>query len=152
MEQVAEGYFLSKGMLTDTEDLSQLPLEFVPTSRASMAELKRIISKMAANITSRTESVPGVHEPAMGEPTPELPPAADEAWRAVPLPFPGRGGQFPRGTPLGNIKDTKYLYGLWKNFVVEKEYQGKPLTEAQIAANANFRAVLDSMGRHYDFK
>jgi hypothetical protein len=142
LAEAAWNWFVGKGMLKDGEVLDQLPLEFVPTTVAQMNEYKIAIER----------SQPSDNDGDLGPQEPPMEPANDEAWRSFPLPFPGQKGAIPKGTPLGEIKDGKYRWGLWKNYTVETEYNGKPLSQERIEANKAFRAALDMMGVAMEFK
>lgn len=83
--------------------------------------------------------------PATPEETPDDPNADDAPWRAYPVPW---GKQ--AGVPLAEL-DKKYLYGLWANFEVEEEYNGKPKKPETIEKEQEFRNMLDQAGEHYEF-
>jgi hypothetical protein len=147
-------YFVSKGMLKDNETLDQLPLEFVPTTKFQFMELRKAIEALDK---AAADQIPGaeVQEPEMQEPEGEA--SSDDvnspnaAWRSFPLPFPGKGGTVPRGTPLGEL-DGKYQFGLFKNVKAETEYNGQPMSPERIAASKAFREALNQMGAHKGFK
>lgn len=68
-----------------------------------------------------------------------------EAWRQFPMPF-GKNA----GIALEEL-DKKYLYGLWANYEVEEEYNGKRKSDEQIEKDTLFRAMLDLAGEHHHF-
>lgn len=67
-------------------------------------------------------------------------------WRSFPMPW---GAQ--AGTPLAKLPKN-YLFGNWANYEVTTEYNGKPKSDATIAKDELFRAMLDEAGKHYQFK
>ena len=69
----------------------------------------------------------------------------DDEWRTFPMPFGKHAG-----TVLGEL-DKKYLYGLWANYEVETEYNGKPKKQETIDKDQQFRDMLDQAGLHYEF-
>ena len=71
---------------------------------------------------------------------------SDEAWRQFPMPF-GKNA----GVPLEEL-EKNYLFGLWANYTVETEYNGKPKKKETIEKDKIFRAMLDLAGEHYEFK
>ncbi len=159
--ELAWNYFYSKGMITPDETLDKLPLEFVPTSKALMAEM---ITLIKAKAKADDDHIPGVEvqEPEMQEPASEAAPddvnAPNAAWRSFPLPFNGVKkdkdknpiGTFAKGTPIAELPKD-YLWGLWKHTKVNTEFNGRPLSESQIQSNREWRAALDSCGAHYKF-
>jgi len=148
IHEQAFAYFVSKGMLLETESLDMLPLEFVPTSKVLMAEM---ITLIKAKAKADDDQIPGVEVQEPEQQEPEMPEGNGEAWREYPLPYNGQGGKVPKGTPLGKL-EKNYLYGLFKNVKVATEFNGKPLSEQQIQANKDYRAALDAAGAHYEFK
>ena len=150
IEEAAWNYFVSRGMLIDNETLDKLPLEFVPTSKSLMAEMITLIKSHPDD-----DQIPGVEAP---DPEPQEPPTGeddvdspDAAWRSFPLPYASEKYKVTKGTPLGELPPN-YKYGLWANVKVETEFNGKPVSPERIAANKAFRAALDSMGAHMQFK
>ncbi len=71
-------------------------------------------------------------------------PKAD-AWREFVVPF----GQH-KDKKLGELQ-TNVIWGFWKNFQVETEYQGKPKKQETINRDQMFRTALDEAGDHYGF-
>jgi hypothetical protein len=67
-------------------------------------------------------------------------------WRSFPMPWGNHAG-----TPLAKLPKN-YLFGNWANYEVTTEYNGKPKTEATIAKDELFRAMLDEAGKHYQFR
>lgn len=66
--------------------------------------------------------------------------SGDEEWRSYPIPY----GKW-KGKPMGEVPQRP-LWGFWKNHTVEDqngEFSPK---------NAEFRAMLDEAGKHYNFK
>ncbi len=72
--------------------------------------------------------------------------STDSDWSSFPMPW---GKQ--AGTPLGEL-DEKYLYGLWANYEVETEYNGRPKKKETIEKDREFRAMLDHAGVHHEFE
>lgn len=66
-------------------------------------------------------------------------------WRSFPMPY-GKNA----GTQLAKLPKN-YLFGLWANFEVSTEYNGRPKSESSIAKDEQFRAMLDEAGAHYEF-
>jgi hypothetical protein len=119
---IALEYFRKKDQLLPTEDLLDLPLKFVPISKEAA---RKVIVEIQGLI------------PTGGE---------DEAWCSFPMPY-GKNA----GIPLSDL-DKKYLYGLWANYTVETEYNGRAKKPEQIEKDTLFREMLDDAGVHYDFK
>jgi ERF superfamily protein len=69
----------------------------------------------------------------------------DAAWRRFPMPW-GKDA----GTDLA-LLPKKTLFGWWANYVVETEYNGKPISADKIARGKEFRGMLDEAGKHYKF-
>jgi hypothetical protein len=94
------------------------------------------------------DQVPGAEMPPKPiEVKREGPPAGTgEEWRTFPMPY-GKNA----GVILEEL-DKKYLYGLWANFEVETEYNGKPKRPETVAKDTKFRELLDDAGEHYDFQ
>jgi hypothetical protein len=69
-----------------------------------------------------------------------------EEWWNFPMPW-GKNA----GTPLGKL-DKKYLFGLWCNYEVEKEFNGKPKKRETIEKDEYFREMLDQAGEEYEFE
>jgi phage recombination protein Bet len=119
----ATEYFREQSALLPTEELTDLGLKHIPTSKAAANELIGKIQSFAFP-TSTGEA---------------------EAWRTFPMPFGKQAGVL-----LADL-DKKYLYGFWANYEVETEYEGKPKSQQQIAKDTLFRAMLDEAGKHYEF-
>jgi hypothetical protein len=79
-----------------------------------------------------------------GDPDPDYD-SPDAPWRFFPMPFGKEAG-----IPLAKMPKNK-LYGWWRNFKVETEYNGKPKREETIKKDQAFRDNLDQAGLHYDF-
>ena len=126
---LAVEYFRKAGIILSTEDLNDLPLDHVPTSTAALRELLKKIEAFRDG-----EAIPS-------DPAPE-----GEEWRAFPMPWGKQAGK-----ALGDV-EKNYLYGLWANFAVETEYNGKPKKPETIAKDRKFREMLDAAGTHYEFK
>lgn len=117
----AMGYFLSKGAITDTQRLEDLPLSWVPATKKQYEHLMAEIEAF------------GTRPPA----------GAKEPWRDFIVPF-GK----TQGMRLEDL-DKNALYGWVMNFEVETTYQGNPRPQDKIDADTVFRKHLDEAGRHY---
>lgn len=145
-------FLINAGVLMPNEALEEWPLRWVPNSKQQLAELKNAIATYAK--TGGQCAMPYKMNPE-GEPTKAKPvevprdkvqPQDDtEAWRQFPMPF-GKNA----GVPLEEL-EKKYLFGLWANYTVEEEYNGKPKKPETIAKDTLFRQMLDLAGEHYDF-
>lgn len=120
-------YARDVSILLPVETLAEWPLQHVPTSKEALREWMGAFEKW------RDGSV----APA---------PAADEPWRSFPMPFGKKAG-----VALGDL-EKPYLYGLWANFEVEEEYNGKPKKPETIEKDTLFREMLNAAGEHYEFK
>ncbi len=144
-------YFQKIGCLMPNEGLADLPLRFVPATAKQWEALKGAIIAFTEGHEAKAAFPPN-EEAAVPKPV-EVPrqadlatPEAAEAWRAFPMPW---GKQ--SGVPLGEL-EKKYLYGLWANFKVEEEYNGKPKRLETVAKDRLFRTMLDDAGAHYKFE
>lgn len=117
-------FAVKKGWITDLQQLEALPNKYVPTTKR---QYEGIMEEFKAFMSA----------PA----TPD-----GEAWRTFKMPW---GKQ--KDIPLGEL-EKKYLYGLWANYEVEKEYNGNPKQPEAIAKDEEFRAMLDAAGQYYEFK
>lgn len=150
--ETTQEWFSQAGILLPTEKLEDVPLRYVPTSKHQLSEMITAISKWKADgiAVFPWHPDPEPAKSAVSKPI-EVPreqtnqPEPEGAWRAFPMPF-GKNA----GTPLGEL-DKKYLYGLWANYEVETEYNGKPKKPETIARDEAFREHLDAAGEHYDF-
>lgn len=116
-------FFVSKGWLTDTQQLEALPLKYVPVMKKQFEDLMAQIEAFSTQPDPKDE----------------------EPWRAFPMPW-GKN----MGTPLGQL-EKNYLYGLVMNYKVEYEYNGQPKREETIAKDEEFRKMLDAAGVHHDW-
>jgi hypothetical protein len=145
-------YFRAVGYLMPNEELTDLPFRFVPMTAEEFKELR---NKLA--IFERGERAEPAFEPHE-EPAPikgavakvlqQAKPAEvpDVAWRIFPMPWGKHAG-----VTLENL-EKNYLFGLWANYEVEREYKGKPKKPETIAKDETFRAMLDLAGAHYLFR
>lgn len=148
-------YAVKSGTLLPTEDLSDWPLNKVPTSKESLRVLTKSIEEFRNGGAPPLMDHPAGFVPAgtrnaddekdYDAPAPDNVPYDPEEWRTFPMPFGKHAG-----TKLEDL-DKKYLYGLWANYTVEKEYNGKPKSESAIQKDRQFRAYLDDAGKHYEF-
>lgn len=153
--------------LMSNETLESLPLRYVPATKGQMRDLIAAITAFARdgeramlpyppNPEPEASKASKAAKPAKAAPKPSKPVevprdaildynAPDAPWRSFPMPW---GKQ--AGTPLAEL-DKKYLFGLWANYVVETEYNGKPKKPETIAKDQQFRDMLDEAGKHYEF-
>lgn len=129
--------FRKNGWIMENEDLDAAPhYQLFPSAnpKLSWEENKVLVKKDHDNLLKCIlENVPGANEPE------------HEEWRQYPMPF-GKNA----GVALEEL-DKKYLYGLWANYTVETEYNGKPKKPETIAKDQEFRVMLDMAGVHYKF-
>lgn len=144
-------YFEQVGQIMPLETVEELPLRFVPATQKEM----RLLAQAIAAFESGEEAKPAFapHPPQAQPDKPiEVPrdkaePQDDQdAWRTFPMPF-GKNA----GVALEDL-EKNYLFGLWANYTVETEYNGKPKREETIAKDTKFRQMLDLAGQHYEFK
>jgi hypothetical protein len=163
-EGVATDYFREIAQLMPNEELAKLELRFVPSTEGQMRALTLKIANFAKDgkaeraFPAHTELNPVKKPSPKAEKSVEVPrdpdtyansddPNHPEAkWRIFPMPF-GKNA----GVCLEDL-EKNYLFGLWANFQVETEYNGKPKKAETIAKDTEFRAMLDLAGEHYQFK
>lgn len=155
-------YFQKVGQLLPTEKLEDLPLRFLPASKEQLKLLFSAIAGFEAGDEAKAAFPPHL-EPVkpkdvsrnvseMTDPSenPEEPEPSteedDEPWRRFPMPF-GKSA----GVALEDLSKN-YLFGLWANYKVETEYNGKPKKPETIAKDTEFRKMLDQAGQHYQFE
>lgn len=158
---IAQEYFVKVGQILETENIADLPLRFVPVSKAQLAALIEAIGDFEAGGDALAAFLPNPEPNQAPSPKPkaavpakpiEVPrdppdPAGDsEAWRTFPMPWGKHAG-----VPLEEL-EKNYLFGLWANYQVEREFRGKPKKPETIAKDETFRAMLDLAGKHYEFK
>lgn len=111
-------------------------------SKTAQDDLKAPVSRaQAQNATQTAKRTPSTPQNAPNESQDHH--KAD--WYNFPMPWGKKAG-----TPLGKL-DKKYLYGLWKNHIVETEWKGKPIAKDKVEADKHFRVMLDQAGVHYRF-
>lgn len=118
-------YAQKNSILLPTEALTDWPLHTVPTSQQALRNLMLKVE------TFRDGGAP---------PDPQA-----EAWRQFPMPFGKHAG-----VKMEDL-EKKYLFGLWCNYEVETEYNGKPKKPETIERDELFREMLDAAGEHYGF-
>lgn len=123
------GWAIDHSILLPNEGMEDWPLGKVPTSPQAFGVICKSVEDWELGKSGLAP-----------EPT-----AEDEEWREFPLPF-GKNA----GTPMANV-DKGYLFGLWANYTVETEYNGKAKKPETIEKDRRFRAMLDAAGRHYEF-
>lgn len=148
--EIATEYFHAVNQLMPNEALEDLPLESVPINKEQLALLKERIEGFqrgdAAERAFPPNQMPLEKKAAPINVGKNANAGADEPWRSFPMPFGKHAG-----TNLGDL-EKKYLFGLWANFVVETEYNGKQKRPESIAKDQQFREMLDAAGAHYQFK
>lgn len=137
-------YFENLGALLPSETLAELPLKYVPVTKAELQAVVNAVEAFVETGEARPAFEPHNEAPIIVPRDPE--PAEPEAWRSFPVPF-GKDA----GTPLEDM-DKKTLFGWWANFKVEDTFKGKPRKPEQIATDTKFREMLDAAGEHYEFK
>lgn len=142
-------YFQKAGMLLPNETLEELPLRWVPATQKQMLALNDKIAAFG-NGEEAVKPYPANEEAPESKKAVEVPrdgkaPEGEE-WRTFPMPWGDNAGQ-----PLEAL-EKRYLFGLWANYKVETEYQGKPKRPETIAKDTKFREMLDQAGQHYEFK
>lgn len=146
--QLVTEFMVKAGKLMPNEEPEALSLQWVASSHSQLRELGLALAHFEAGEEAKwpypanTGEVP----PPPTKPEGKKPEAPDEPWRSFPMPF---GKQ--AGIKLADL-DKKYLFGLWANYEVETEYQGKPKKPETIAKDTVFRQMLDAAGVHYEFK
>lgn len=142
-------------VLMENDTLADLPLWAVPTTAKQFEALKAKIADFGngnAPVHAYPPNPEAIPSKAKAKPV-EVPrdaqtatPEAGEEWRTFPMPW---GKQ--AGTPLEEL-EKRYLYGLWCNYKVETEYNGRPKKPEQIANDELFRKHLDAAGTYYKFE
>lgn len=122
-----------KHLLMPNEGLEDLPAS---TLRALINNWNEMYPRIEAWLAEH---------PAAANEKPEDPDSDDAPWRSFPMPWGKEAG-----TKLADL-DKKYLYGLWANYKVETEYDGKPKKPETIAKEQELRGMLDQAGEHYGF-
>lgn len=131
-------------VLPPPKGFAEIPLDWAKHFVDSFDET---VAKMDAFLINNPMPEPESAGPPKPVEVPRDPqPATPDAWREFLMPF---GEQ--KGTPLSKL-DKKYLFGLWANYTVQKEYKGKPNPPERIEADTKFRKMLDDAGLHYGFK
>lgn len=153
---VAREYAIQVGLLLDSEELVDWPLDYVPINKDQLAALLKCIQAFEQGDQTDKPYPPNPlpdAKPAMIDvghgkakvSNPDDPNSPDAPWRSFPMPWGKHAG-----TPLGDL-DKKYLYGLAMNYEVETEYNGKPKKPETIAKDQLFRDMLDQCKSHYGF-
>ena len=155
----ALGYCYDKGWLlpptgkdddwTPGEPLECLGLERVPVmasqAKAILAELDSLLPE--GYKLPQPESDDGDLGPQKTKPAPKGEPDHHKApWYNFPMPWGKNAGKI-----LGKLPKN-YLFGLWANWQVETEYNGKPKSKQAIETDREFRAMLDAAGVFYEFR
>ena len=176
--KAANEYFQKIGQLLPNEVVGELPLRFVPNSKVELAQLHNCLGNFvdggdavrAFEPHGEAEETKG---PKEGIPPPNIdltnpeddsnePPGGwqgatggspeidynspDAPWRSFPMPWGKKSG-----VALADL-EKNYLFGLFKNYKVEKEYNGRPKKPEAIAKDQEFRDMLDIAGLHYEWK
>jgi len=140
-------FFQKCDALLPTEELEDVPLRFCPATVGQMNALGRAIGEFQAGDQARLPYPPHDVSETPAASSEEVKEDRDDAeWRSFLMPF-GKNS----GTPLAEL-EKNYLFGLWANYVVETEYNGKPKRPETITKDKKFREMLDDAGMHYQFK
>lgn len=156
--------------LMPTETLKDLPLEYVPVSQEQLRLLEAAITDFGNGMEAKnpyppnaTASTPAKAKKADPKPKTETADSAEAApvsdddynsptarWRSYPVPF-GKSA----GVILDKL-DKKVLFGFWANFEpqaqwTDKEGKVRDSSPDKLAREREFRAMLDSAGKHYNF-
>lgn len=144
-------YFaVEAGWILDNEPLDAISDTHIPKTKEEFDNIVGSIQDrmdagdLAPNLLKAKYAV--VYGDAPGTEPPDDPGVEDESWRVFPMPFGKHAG-----VSLEDL-EKNYLYGLWANFEVEQEYNGKPKKPETIARDTEFRRMLDLAGEHYEFK
>jgi hypothetical protein len=139
---VALEWAVKVGWLLPTESLDDIPLDRVPRSKPEMDALIAAVSAFADGGEPQEPGKPPIEVPRDAHLDHNSP---DAPWRYYPMPW----GKMS-GTKLADM-EKKYLFGLWANFVVEEQFNGKPKRPETIEKDKLFRSMLDEAGKHYEF-
>lgn len=149
LREKATQFLIDLGWIMPNESLEEIPLRYVPVSKGEGSQLEAFKHNLGTWCQDGRAEKP---YPANPEPEPTKTnklkndlTTEDEAWRTFPMPF-GKNA----GIALGDL-EKNYLFGLWANYTVDKEYKGKPRKAESIEKDEQFRAMLDLAGKHYDF-
>jgi len=138
--EMATEFFQKLDWLLPTENIDDLGLQYVPTSKD---ELSMLQSRLAEFGNGEQAGQP--YKPHYSEPQKPETKAETEPWRAFRMPF-GKD----KDTPLGELP-KKTLFGWWANYEVETSYNGKPKSQQQIEQDTEFRKALDCAGAALNF-
>ena len=154
--EMATQFCMELGWIMPNEWMKDLPLRFIPVSKQHLASFReclglwvkdgKINNPYLPNAYDKEPDVPHATQPEHDDGSVDyVPPEEADAWRQFPMPFGKNAGV--------NLEDLEkpYLYGLWRNYTVEKEYKGKPKKPETIAKDQTFRDMLDLAGKHYEF-
>jgi hypothetical protein len=154
--EMATQFCMELGWIMPNEGMKDLPLRFIPVSKQQLASFReclglwvkdgKINNPYLPNAYDKEPDVPHATQPEHDDGSVDyVPPEEADAWRQFPMPFGKNAGV--------NLEDLEkpYLYGLWRNYTVEKEYKGKPKKPETIAKDQTFRDMLDLAGKHYEF-
>lgn len=147
--KVVEEYFQKIGQLIPNEQIEDLALRFVPFSKQELDFLVNCLSNFEAGGEAIRAFTPHgeADEPAKkkGDFDDPVESPEEEEWRSFPMPFGKNSGVAMEDLP------KNYLFGLWANYTVETEYNGKPKKPETIAKDTKFREMLNQAGEHYKF-
>ena len=148
-EQI-EQFFRDLGWLAPFEVLSKMEDRFLPKTVGDMKMFKSCMNNwIAKGDTVEPYDCP-IPDPKAKKtvevPREDVDDSEEEEWRQFPMPF-GKNA----GTAMEDL-EKNYLFGLWANYKVETEYNGKPKKSETITKDTKFREMLDQAGNHYQFK
>lgn len=139
LEDAARAFAEQSGWIMPNETLADIPDNHVPRTKAAMDDLRAAIGRFVDS-----GEVPSAPDPADQVPGAEVE-AEREPWMDFPMPFGKHAG-----VKLHDL-EKPYLFGLWANYTVETEYNGKPKRAETVAKDKTFRTMLDAAGVHYQF-
>lgn len=143
--RIVTDFFQKCDCLLPTEEIEDLPLEAVPATQGEMRALGQAIAEFGNGEMAHLP-YPRHELPFQKSSEPDKPKDSSEPWMDFPMPFGNHAGK-----RLHDL-ERKYLFGLWANYKVETEYNGKPKRPETIEKDRKLREMLDAAGRHYDFK
>lgn len=147
-EVLLHEYATKNGILLDTEDISEWPLNKVPTSKDELRKLMKSIEDFTSGGTPPPSAGTRDHddnEDDVPYSESESKPVKDESFKSFPIAYGKHAGK-----KLGDL-ETKTIWGFWKNHKVETEYEGKTKRPETIAKDQAFRDALDKAGEYYGF-
>lgn len=161
LREKATQFLIDLSWLFPDAPLEKLGFAYVPNSKDQYVAFIHKLTEWS--VTGKAEKPYPPNQPTETKPPAETKPievprdpvpdcnSPDAPWRSFPVPF-GRHA----GTKLADL-DKAALYGFWANFEVKDFFLGadgqtKRRTPQKIAADQQFRDMLDAAGAHYQFE